>query len=500
MKSVKHTSNVRNAGSSSKVDSYFINKDSNNSDACSAVEGTLAFHTIRHHHSFRSMDCTSKLQRVLFKDSNIAKQASCARTKCEAIINSVLSPHSVNLTIDVLKGISCFGLATDASNHGSLKIFPILIQYFDVKNGGINTKVIELKAAPNEKAETIATYIIDTVKKFGIENKCVAFAGDNTNTNFGGLGRASGNNVLTHLQNNLNKKLVGMGCPAHVLHNCVQHGLDSGLSADIESIALKIFNFFSVYTVRTEELKSFCDFVEITYQQLLSHSKTRWLSLFPCVSRITEMYPALRSYFLSQTSVPVTIRRFFEDELSEARLHFVLSLMSVFQKNITDLEVETNSVADTVSILECTLQTLKDRQTLSFKSLKVKDMLKEKREAGYIVECDRFENEINSVYLSCIDYLEKWMVQYNEMRVFKWMKAKAFPSWEDVEATILYLHDKTDIIIDDVKCFDQYSNFIRFLRSSEQQKSLSNEVWCSYFNNSPTNDCHSELLKIAAFF
>ncbi|KAL4121965.1 hypothetical protein QTP88_014381 [Uroleucon formosanum] len=93
----------------------------------SAVEGTLAFHTVVHHHSFRSMDCTPAILRCMFDDSNTAKKISCARTKTEAIVNNVLAPHSLKVMIECLKCIYFISIATDASNHGNKKMFPVLI-------------------------------------------------------------------------------------------------------------------------------------------------------------------------------------------------------------------------------------------------------------------------------------------------------------------------------------------------------------------------------------
>ena len=131
------------------------------------------------------------------------------------------------------------------------------------------------------------TLAYHTVKHHqSLEKKLIAFAGDNTNTNFGGLNRKSGENIFTRLKTNLNSNLVGIGCPAHVLHNGIHHGIDQFGSFDIESIVVKIFNYFSIYTVRTHELKEFCEFVEVEFRNLLSHSKTRWLSLLPAVERI----------------------------------------------------------------------------------------------------------------------------------------------------------------------------------------------------------------------
>lgn len=63
-----------------------------------ASEATLAFHTVKHHQSYRSLDCTSKLLTSIFKDSPTAKKISCSRTKAEAISTGVLSPPPPDLS------------------------------------------------------------------------------------------------------------------------------------------------------------------------------------------------------------------------------------------------------------------------------------------------------------------------------------------------------------------------------------------------------------------
>ena len=60
-----------------------------------------------------------------------------ARSKSEAIINSVLAPESEKLIKEDLKNISHVDVQTDASNHDAIKFFPTCIQYFYYKNGGI---------------------------------------------------------------------------------------------------------------------------------------------------------------------------------------------------------------------------------------------------------------------------------------------------------------------------------------------------------------------------
>lgn len=161
------------------------------------------------------------------------------------------------------------------------------------------SKLIEVQSIKNENAETISSYIKTTLDKKNLLTKCIAFTGDNCNTMFGGLRRSeSGNNVFAKLKILFNQPLIDVGCSAHILNNCLHNAVET-LDVDIENIIFKIYQFFHIYTVRTEELKKYCDFVEIEYRQLLPHSRTRWLSLFPGIERLLQMFPALKSYFLS---------------------------------------------------------------------------------------------------------------------------------------------------------------------------------------------------------
>jgi hypothetical protein len=45
--------------------------------------------------------------------------------------------------------------------------------------------------------------------------------------------------VLANLKNIIKPAVIGVGCPAHVLNNCILHGTDP-IEIDIESIVLKL--------------------------------------------------------------------------------------------------------------------------------------------------------------------------------------------------------------------------------------------------------------------
>ena len=57
----------------------------------------------------------------------------------------------------------------------------------------------------------------------------------------------------------LNPSLIGFGCSAHVLNNCIRHGTER-INIDIENNINKIYQYFSIYTVRTKQLKKYFEF------------------------------------------------------------------------------------------------------------------------------------------------------------------------------------------------------------------------------------------------
>ena len=70
------------------------------------------------------------------------------------------------------------------------------------------------------------------------------------------LRNEQGNNVFAKLKKMLNPSLIRVGCSAHVLNNCIHHGTEK-MNIDIKNNINKIYQYFSIYTVRTEQLKEY---------------------------------------------------------------------------------------------------------------------------------------------------------------------------------------------------------------------------------------------------
>ena len=78
--------------------------------------------------------------------------------------------------------------------------FPIATQYVDWKNGGMQSKLLDVKSPKNKTSLTIANKVKETLKKRRLFDKCISFTGDDCNTNFGGI-QQRGNNIFYSFEN-----------------------------------------------------------------------------------------------------------------------------------------------------------------------------------------------------------------------------------------------------------------------------------------------------------
>ncbi|KAL4113194.1 hypothetical protein QTP88_016862 [Uroleucon formosanum] len=191
--SVVIADNVTNDSKPSFAEFYKnVNTPTSKDLEIAAAEGVWAYHTVQENHSFRSNDCASKLIQSCF-DSKFR----CARTKTETIIKNVFAPKAISDLKKHLTTATWVSISTDASNHGSQKVFPILVRYF-LQYEGVQVKILEFKELFGENSDIIVFYVADVLREHNILSKIVAFCGDNTNCNFGGSEKKG---KITCLQN-----------------------------------------------------------------------------------------------------------------------------------------------------------------------------------------------------------------------------------------------------------------------------------------------------------
>jgi hypothetical protein len=85
----KHAIAVETKSCSKKVMPCFTKETITDECKHIAAKGLFAFYTIKHNHSYLSMDCTSSVIRL-----HEAK-FSCGQTKCESIVVNVVAPFAM---------------------------------------------------------------------------------------------------------------------------------------------------------------------------------------------------------------------------------------------------------------------------------------------------------------------------------------------------------------------------------------------------------------------
>jgi hypothetical protein len=167
------------------------------------------------------------------------------------------------------------------------------------------------------------------ISNYDLETKVAGLSADNTNTNFGGLLRRGKENVLTKINSQLNRNIIGFGCSAHIIHDFSKTAFYSMLVGN-EVLVTKNLWVISHMHCSCTTAKRFCDFAGEEYKQILGYPNVRRLSLFPASERILKIYPSLKSFFYVRNTVPESTETIFENSEPELRLSFAHSQASHF--------------------------------------------------------------------------------------------------------------------------------------------------------------------------
>jgi hypothetical protein len=175
---------------------FVMTKLDPNTGKVTAAECTKGYHTVQHEHSYRSADCDMKLFQLLFPDSDIVKKLSCGRTKAEAIVTGVLAPASVDDSLGILHRnmieieeeedlTPYFSIASDASNHGSSKMFPVAITFWTPQDD-MHNRVLDFYSDSEESAGSTANQLTSRLEKMDLSiQKVSAFSADNASVDYG---------------------------------------------------------------------------------------------------------------------------------------------------------------------------------------------------------------------------------------------------------------------------------------------------------------------------
>uniref|UniRef100_H3AQW2 DUF4371 domain-containing protein n=1 Tax=Latimeria chalumnae TaxID=7897 RepID=H3AQW2_LATCH len=294
------------------------------------------------------------------------------RTKAESLVENVFAPHSTEELLGDLKNSKPFFIASDASNKGNVKCFPLMIKYFD-KHSGIKEGLLDFYEDPNETADGVTERIYSILEEHDLSMKnVVSYTADNAAVNYG-----KQKSVLAKT------KLLQVNCNCHVLRNMAKH-VCKLLKYDVEGLVIKVVNDFLSSAKRLEALKDCFDFVEQEYCSLLWHVPTRWLSLLSAIDRLLKTWKSLKAYFLSQAEEEthpviwtfVAANRDYEvatqDDLSLPECSYI----SLVATGINVLESEVIQITEVYGVMDRLRSSLQQRIQDRFYGYKVNQCLK----------------------------------------------------------------------------------------------------------------------------
>lgn len=440
------------------LESYFRCKNLTSEEAkLTVIELTWSYHNVKHDHSFRDMDCTSNLLR-----KSCDRKITCGRTKSECLVTNVIYNWSEDRLRTDLQKASFVVVSCDASNHKNTKLLPVLARYCIVNSGiEIKTCILKIHSLPNETAETLSKVVVDDINLYNLQDKIIGLSADNAAVNFGGLSsKKTFGNVHAKLTSFLQREVFTIGCAAHIIHNALSAATSKIIPVDVENIMFKIYHHFNIFTVRTESLKEFCNFIGCQFEMVLSHSKTRWLSLSPCIDRILTMFEPLKSYFLSDDNSPLVLSNFFAAESSEFWLLFLQPQFHLFHETVKVIEASSISAVEVSVEYYSLLSKYKQRLEHLFIPFTAKKALKKLEDEG-LIDTQNVMTVVVRFYTEIIAYLENWANRFcNEARKMKHLMLKEKFSYEEFQESYMFFINATKSLpmpaIDENAIFESY--------------------------------------------
>ena len=129
-----HQDNIRKQNEQSMISQFMVKQDLGErqleEDVVNA-EALFCHFLVEHNLPFALCDHVGDLFRKMFKDSKIAQQFKCARTKATSIVKQALGPQAMKRTLTAMKN-GPFSLLMDESNDiCNEKDVALLVRYFD---------------------------------------------------------------------------------------------------------------------------------------------------------------------------------------------------------------------------------------------------------------------------------------------------------------------------------------------------------------------------------
>ncbi|XP_075543858.1 zinc finger BED domain-containing protein 5-like [Dermacentor variabilis] len=223
-------------------------------------------------------------------DSQIAKNLSCRRTKCAAIIKNVLGEESREELCELLRTQKFSLLVDESTDKATVKHLSLVARVMNA-DGGIMDAFLDLVPVSDATASSLYTSlkVVFSAAEIPYDKNLIGFAADGANVMMG-----AHHSVASLLQEEIPGLFI-MKCVCDSFHLCASYACKT-LPRGVEDLARDVFNYF-LSPKQTSAFQEFQKLAEVKPHELLHPSQTRWLSLQVVVTRLLEQMPALILFF-----------------------------------------------------------------------------------------------------------------------------------------------------------------------------------------------------------
>lgn len=302
------------------------------------------------HTSIRSVEHLVHLQKHVFFESKAAVEMSLGRTKCTALIKSVLAPHFQKLLAEDISDCN-YSLIIDESTDITVdKYLGIVIRYFSKSQQKIVTTFLHLCVLEDTTARGITTEILKVLKDFKLNiSNMVGLGTDNAKVMTGV------NRGVISLLKEKNENIILVPCICHSIQLAVS-AASKCLPDEIEYLISETYNWFAKSSLRQKNYKNIYAAINDDLQplKLVRACDTRWLSVEFAVNRIENQWLELKTHFdiaatLESCHQAKILKQLYNDK-NLLYLKFLKPLLSEVQK--TNKMFESNDADPTLLFTE----------------------------------------------------------------------------------------------------------------------------------------------------
>ena len=183
-----------------------------------------ALNVVKCHFSLRSCIGLNELFKVMFKDSDIAKDFKLGKTKCTYLINFGLAPYFKQELLNSIKASSHFVVSFDESLNRVVQDdqMDIQIRFWNESENVVSTRYLDSRFIKRPNAENLVTELNDSLSEFCLKNM-IQLSMDGPNTNWKVLELLNDQRAESEIP-----QLLDIGsCGLHVIHGAFRTGVEA---------------------------------------------------------------------------------------------------------------------------------------------------------------------------------------------------------------------------------------------------------------------------------